>query len=68
VPNPDRLDRDEYDRLHERPSLGDLIQDMKRIPYPVVSKLSAGLEPLQEQRIGELLATGKAPTPLHPAT
>jgi hypothetical protein len=66
APNPDRADRDEYERAQERPSYRDLGHDLDRVPFPIAKALNVVMEPVQEARVlhmkpGQMPENGAAP-------
>jgi hypothetical protein len=63
APNPDRGDRDEYERAQERPRYRDLRDDLDRVPFRVAKGLNVLMEPVQQERVLKLMEPGKAPDP-----
>jgi hypothetical protein len=55
APNPDRADRDEYERAQERPRYRDLGHDLDRVPFRIAKGLNVCMEPVQEARIHQLI-------------
>jgi hypothetical protein len=60
APNPDCLDRDEYEVLRQRPTIGELMLDLKRPPFGAAVDLSRSLEPFQNERLAEMLRPPQA--------
>jgi hypothetical protein len=64
APNPDRMDRDEYEVAREAPRYLEITTDLNRPPFKISLGILKCMEMVHQKQLLETLRTGKMPTEL----